>query len=545
MTGSASNPEPTSPLSSNSSAPAPRRHGRMHSRNLSIFFPRPGTLPHDATIAEDGSSPPEQAPVSTIPSADAPYSLPSSARSARAPTTPLGANFTFGGRPPGAPQPPAMSKSASGGTSSRRGHHHKHSMSHNFFSFLEPGSVGSKPTDDLAPPLSPWSTSSSAAVTSTAAPAQPAPQALLVEDLGSSLVGAAAIAAAQFVLGAWLWVAGQQVGSLACTGLGYWIVFDAFGVAIENVLAPRLRGKGPSKQRFYGDARVETVAMFAQAVYLMFAAVYVCKETVEHLLLSAGGSEESGHHHHHAIDEEDVIQIEFPLFLPILALASLLTTASLFNNHTKLLDITGNVIPSPASLIRSLSARSSGATNVQYSASQPATPLGQVLRNPYIVSPILFTALLLTVAMVVPGAQHMTCDLFLATFIAGVTMRVAYTACTALGAVLLQTAPPRGLPGGRTEAFLRVMRELERHPQVLHLPAPRFWQLTPAPALGGAPGEGLVVTMDLHVREDLPDEDALQLTRWAWERTVGALGGGRGKDAEGPGPDVTVGVVRG
>ena len=48
--------------------------------------------------------------------------------------------------------------------------------------------------------------------------------------------------------------------------------------------------------------------MFAQAVYLMFAAVYVCKETVEHLLLSAGGSEESGHHHHHAIDEEDVIQ---------------------------------------------------------------------------------------------------------------------------------------------------------------------------------------------------------------------------------------------
>ena len=31
-------------------------------------------------------------------------------------------------------------------------------------------------------------------------------------------------------------------------------------------------------------------------------------------------------------------RIEFPLFLPILALASLLTTASLFNNHTKLLD---------------------------------------------------------------------------------------------------------------------------------------------------------------------------------------------------------------
>lgn len=39
--------------------------------------------------------------------------------------------------------------------------------------------------------------------------------------------------------------------------------------------------------------------MFAQAVYLMFSSVYVCKETVEHLLLSSG----EGHHHHHG-DEE-------------------------------------------------------------------------------------------------------------------------------------------------------------------------------------------------------------------------------------------------
>ncbi|TRM67133.1 hypothetical protein BD626DRAFT_397094 [Schizophyllum amplum] len=541
MTSSASNPEPTSPISPTQS----RRHGRMHSRNLSVFFPRPGTLSHDSTIEEDGTGSAD-APVSTIPSADAAYSLPSAARSARAPTTPLGANFTFGGRPPAtnAPQPPAMSKSLSGGTSSRRGHHHKHSLSHNFFSFLEPGAVnGLKHTEELAPPLSPWSTSSSAGVSATSTPAPAPPPALLVEDTGGALLGAAAIATAQFVLGAWLWVAGQQVGSLACTGLGYWIVFDAFGVAIENVLAPKLRARGSGKQRFYGDSRVETVAMFAQAVYLMFAAVYVCKETVEHLLLSAEGSSEQGHHHHHSIDEDDVIQIEFPLFLPILALTSLLTTASLFNNHSKLLDITGNVIPSPASLIRSLSARSSVTAASRYTANQPATPLAQVLRNPYIISPIVFTALLLLVAIVVPGAQHMTCDLFLAFFIASVTMRVAYTACAALGAVLLQTAPARGLPGGRMEAFLRVMRELERHPQILHLPAPRFWQLTPAPALGGAPGEGLVVTMELHVREDLPDEEVLQLTRWAWERTVSALGGGRGKEAEGP--DVTVGVIRG
>ena len=40
--------------------------------------------------------------------------------------------------------------------------------------------------------------------------------------------------------------------------------------------------------------------MFAQAVYLMFSSVYVCKETVEHLLLSSGES-----HHHHGDEVED------------------------------------------------------------------------------------------------------------------------------------------------------------------------------------------------------------------------------------------------
>jgi hypothetical protein len=49
-------------------------------------------------------------------------------------------------------------------------------------------------------------------------------------------VGAAASGMGQFLLGAWLWVCGQQIGSLACTGLGYWVVFDAFGVGLGSVL---------------------------------------------------------------------------------------------------------------------------------------------------------------------------------------------------------------------------------------------------------------------------------------------------------------------
>jgi hypothetical protein len=55
-----------------------------------------------------------------------------------------------------------------------------------------------------------------------------------------------------------------------------------------------------TKQSFSRTRRLETVALFAQVVYLMFSAVYVFKETVEHVLLSAG----EGHHHHSG--DEDV-----------------------------------------------------------------------------------------------------------------------------------------------------------------------------------------------------------------------------------------------
>lgn len=44
------------------------------------------------------------------------------------------------------------------------------------------------------------------------------------------------------------------------------------------------------------NPRIETLMTYAQSVYLLFASVYVCKETVEHLLLSSGEGE---HHHHH------------------------------------------------------------------------------------------------------------------------------------------------------------------------------------------------------------------------------------------------------
>lgn len=227
-----------------------RRHSRMHSRNLSVFFPRPGSLPH-STISEDGAQEVEfrDEEAVLVPAAGSSVSIAGS-RHERQPVTPLGQGFTFGARPPSSlPTPELMTGPRTSSSTSKRGHHHKHSLSHNFFSFLEPGANGPMTapedlhTQPTPIPVSPWGPIS--AFPPDSAPgsrngfvlpagnghaAQPQPE---PEVISTSAVIASV---GQFVLGAWLWVTGQQVGSLSCTGLGYWVVFDALGVSLAGVI---------------------------------------------------------------------------------------------------------------------------------------------------------------------------------------------------------------------------------------------------------------------------------------------------------------------
>ena len=74
---------------------------------------------------------------------------------------------SFNGHPMpglGHPHGHGSNSSASGMGASRRGHHHKHSLSHNFFSFLEPGTGGPQTsrseqelyTQPTPNPMSPW-----------------------------------------------------------------------------------------------------------------------------------------------------------------------------------------------------------------------------------------------------------------------------------------------------------------------------------------------------------------------------------------------------
>jgi hypothetical protein len=189
-----------------------RTHTRIHSRNLSVFFPRPGTLPQ-STIEENSID--ITAPVTNIherPSDDG-----------------IRAGFKFGGSSSTSDNSLTPS-SSSGSRPSRRGHHHKHSMSHNFFSFLEPGSQHSDTVPSSEPP------SASSTMTDFAdnvAPPLVVPTTPVAPTIHPFAVFSCAVEA---ILGAVVWVVGQQTGSLSCTGLGYWVVFDSFGVALSRII---------------------------------------------------------------------------------------------------------------------------------------------------------------------------------------------------------------------------------------------------------------------------------------------------------------------
>lgn len=93
------------------------------------------------------------------------------------------------------------------------------------------------------------------------------------------------------------------------------------------------------------------------------------------------------------------------------------------------------------------------------------------------------------------------------------------------------------------------MREMERHPQIMHLPAPHIWQVfpiseSPFSTKQNMSSVSLVVTLELHVKEDLSDEEVLALTHWAQDKCVSALGGSK-NDLGDPTVEVTVGVVKG
>lgn len=217
-------PNHSTPLSRGEHA---RKPSRIHERNLSTFFPRPGQVGEGYGDAfDDPHGPGHVAGVQDVPSA---------------------AGDAFVDDPSGK------------GKVGRRGHHHKHSVSHNFFSFLDPTQTNPdlsrpSPNSPSSPSSAPFhSTRDAFAATDLPAPSQllrskyahlPGPLRLVVLAalyLPLSTQCALVLSIAQIALGATLWVTGQAGESLATTGLGYLVVFDGMG-GLSKVLVEGGRG---------------------------------------------------------------------------------------------------------------------------------------------------------------------------------------------------------------------------------------------------------------------------------------------------------------
>lgn len=201
-----------------------RKHSRIHERNLSAFFPRPGTGPSVGygDVFEDPNGAQRKASISDIPS-------PSSAGTGSMPST------------------------ADSRGDRRRGHHHKHSVSHQFFSLLDPND----PNSVNLPSSAVSSTGSFVSAPHSANPYAPLPTPLPVPyshlatpfrlllyvalQLPASTQFALALSAVQIILGATMWITGQSGESLSVTGLGYLVVFDGMG-GLSSVLVEG--GKG-------------------------------------------------------------------------------------------------------------------------------------------------------------------------------------------------------------------------------------------------------------------------------------------------------------
>jgi hypothetical protein len=218
----------------------------VHSRNLSVFFPRPGSA---AELEADDIKAAEtfEAPRMTVQT----HNLPAKREEGLSvPFEQMGADLSP--------------------TSSRRGHHRRHSVNHGM---LQPSQTNANGMGQGEAGISPTYSTSSWAPSS---PEQvrkhieedvalsrrrgdnptgsedvplivdtlstPVWQLMSLASLPASYRPLLLLGALQFILGAALWMRGQSGDSLSLTGLGYLVVFDAFGML--NVVASEWLGEG-------------------------------------------------------------------------------------------------------------------------------------------------------------------------------------------------------------------------------------------------------------------------------------------------------------
>ncbi|KAI8348681.1 cation efflux protein [Mortierella sp. GBAus27b] len=127
------------------------------------------------------------------------------------------------------------------------------------------------------------------------------------------------------------WLSGMGDGSLAVVGLGYMMLFDAFGVLntfISSVIHTDMRMKRATVKHPFGIQRFEILFGLSNAIFLLFIGMNMLKESLEHLMLEDdhhGGNDRGGHQ----------AAVRISVFWPLIGLGATLISALGYRNHSQ------------------------------------------------------------------------------------------------------------------------------------------------------------------------------------------------------------------
>ncbi|KAL1922008.1 uncharacterized protein VTP21DRAFT_10650 [Calcarisporiella thermophila] len=276
------------------------------------------------------------------------------------------------------------------------------------------------------------------------------------------------------LIGFAVWLVGQSSGSLAMVGFSFAIIFDALGVFnifISSAIASNRAFWSAAVKRPFGFQRFEVLFGFCTLLYLLFGAMYLTKEAIEHLMLD----HHEGHH-----DEDRGLAVSF--LMVFLGLAATVIGAIGFQNHLSI-----------ASLMR---------TNAHGGLAQPAF----LIQNQSAVSAIVqspFTLLtfacgfgvMFNAVMELIGYNDGTLDKLSAILQTVLAYYFGWPATIALAKLLLQTAPE-----GAMLVLEACLRDIRQNPAVLSVDTAHFWQNTYGQLVG---------TLRVHIRAGADEQAVL------------------------------------
>ncbi|WFC98964.1 hypothetical protein MYAM1_001698 [Malassezia yamatoensis] len=289
-------------------------------------------------------------------------------------------------------------------------------------------------------------------------------------------------------------------------------------------------------KRPYGLRRLETLSDFSLMVFLMFSGIYMCKENVEHALLAASLPHE---------EDREGMTLPIWLLVVSVAM-SLFTSVVLRNHARLAaacgMSIENGVGLDGTSARQT---RHSRHTSVLPMPTMARGPLYEALTNPFSLM-ILFFGVTITLAVsLLPPTQVASFDKILAGLEGATMLYLSSCALSPLSRVLLQAAPPsKAREVTQIHRALDMVENLPAvaridKVQIWQLTLPSLSYTKAGAGTDGRPGlagimsmrqgaksASLIVTVHILAKANASSNTCAEITRYAWQQCSTAIGAG-------------------